>query len=275
VEASGVAQVHMGHRLRCFTDEGDHVRAVFETAVGEVTITGAFLCAADGASSLVRQSLGLSFTGMTYEDRFLLVATDFDFAQIYADWGAVNYIFDPLEWVIMLALPDLTRVVFRLRDEEEVAEALQEEALHGRLWRFMGGTHPFNILSTQVYRVHQRVAEQFRVGRVLLLGDAAHINNPMGGMGMNSGIHDAAMLADKLEQVWQGDDEMALDMYAQERRAVALEMIQAYTDKRYKDMAATDDGYRQQRDVRLRQQAADPVQSRAYLLTASMLAERI
>jgi 3-(3-hydroxy-phenyl)propionate hydroxylase len=123
--------------------------------------------------------------------------------------------------------------------------------------------------------VHQRVAEQFRVGRVLLLGDAAHINNPMGGMGMNSGIHDAAMLADKLEQVWQGDDEMALDMYAQERRAVALEMIQAYTDKRYKDMAATDDGYRQQRDVRLRQQAADPVQSRAYLLTASMLAERI
>lgn len=178
VEASPTVSVQMGHRLVRFADEGSHVTATFTTPEREVTIAGSYLCAADGSNSMIRQSLGLAFAGITYEDRFLLIGTDFDFTQLYPDLGPVNYIFDPQEWVIMLALPDLTRVVFRLRDEEDVMTAVSEPALRQRLWGFMGGEHPFNILTTQVYRVHQRVADTFRVGRVLLLGDAAHINTP-------------------------------------------------------------------------------------------------
>lgn len=275
VEASQTVNVHMGHKLIDFTEREAYIEATFETANGRHTVKGAYLCAADGANSFVRQQLGMGFAGITYEDRFLLIGTDFDFGQIYPDLGPVNYIFDPKEWVIMLRLPDLTRVVFRLKDGEDVDEAMSEPQLRKRLWGFMGKNYPFNILTTQVYRVHQRVADSFRHGRVLLLGDAAHINNPMGGMGMNSGIHDAANLADKLEQMRQSGSDSLLDQYSRERRQVALDMIQSYTDKRYKDMSATDDSYRQHRDEQLRKQASDPAETRAYLLTASMLANRI
>jgi 3-(3-hydroxy-phenyl)propionate hydroxylase len=140
----------------------------------------------------------------------------------------------------------------------------------------MGGQHDFNILTTQVYRVHRRVADTFRVGNVLLIGDAAHNNNPMGGMGMNSGIHDAHNLAQKLSAILHnGGDESLLDQYSTERRQVAVDDVQSYSEQRFQDMTAKSDTARQQRDTQLRNMATDPAQARAYLLKASMLADRI
>ena len=176
----------------------------------------------------------------------------------------------------MLSLPDLTRVVFRLLDEEDVYVATAEPALRQRLWQFMGGQYDFNILTTQVYKVQRRVADTFRVGNVLLVGDAAHNNNPMGGMGMNSGIHDAHNLAQKLGAIlYDGGDESLLDRYNDERRQVAVDDVHSYSEQRFKDMTAKSDVERQQRDVQLRETASDPVKARAYLLKASMLAHRI
>ena len=276
LEKSPHTAVHMGHELIEFTDHGGHVTAVFRTADEEVEVNGRYLCGADGSHSVTRQQLGLAFTGSTYEDRFLLIGTNYDFHQLYPNLGPVNYIFDPKEWVIMLALPDLTRVVFRLRDEEDVDAAMREPALRQRLWNFMGGQYDFNMLTTQVYRVHRRVADTFRVGNVLLVGDAAHNNNPMGGMGMNSGIHDAHNLAQKLHAILQeGEGERLLDQYNSERRQVALDDVQSYSEQRFKDMTARDTTQRQQRDAQLRAMATDPAQARAYLLQASMLADRI
>ena len=276
LEQSPQATIHMGHEFVRFVDEGTHVTAVFRAADGEVEVNGRYLIGADGSHSAVRQQLGLAFTGSTYDDRFLLIGTDYDFQQLYPDLGPVNYIFDPKEWVIMLSLPDLTRVVFRLRDEEDVDAAMSEPALRQRLWQFMGGEYPFNILTTQVYRVHRRVADTFRVGNILLVGDAAHNNNPMGGMGMNSGIHDAHNLAQKLQTILQnGGDEALLDQYTTERHQVALTDVQSYSDQRFKDMTAKSQTDRQKRDTQLRTTAADPTQARAYLLKASMLADRI
>jgi len=276
LEQSPHATIHMGHELVGLTDHGTHVTAVFRTADGEVEVNGRYLCGADGSHSATRQQLGLPFIGSTYQDRFLLIGTDYDFNQLYPDLGPVNYIFDPKEWVIMLSLPDLTRVVFRLRDEEDGDEAMAEGALRRRLWNFMGGEHEFNILTTQVYRVHRRVADSFRVGNVLLIGDAAHNNNPMGGMGMNSGIHDAHNLAPKLHAILhEGGDESLLDQYNTERRKVAYDDVQSYSDQRFKDMTAKSDAERQQRDTELREMATDPAKARAYLLKASMLDDRI
>ncbi len=274
VEAAG-GRVHMGHRLVDFVDHGDCVTAYLETAQGPVTHVGAYLCGADGAHSTVRKRLGIGFRGKTYEDRFLLIGTDLDTAELMPGAGPVCYVFDPHEWVIILNLPDIVRVVFRLRPDEDDELALVEANLRRRLQNFFGPTPPYRIKTTQLYRVHQRVADRFRVGRVVLLGDAAHNNNPSGGMGMNSGIHDAANLAAKLARIDAGEPESLLDDYARERRAYAVQSVQLYTDRQYQDMVMAEDEARQRRNARLAAIAADPVQARAYLLRASMLEDRI
>ncbi|MEM7113237.1 MAG: NAD(P)/FAD-dependent oxidoreductase [Chloroflexota bacterium] len=276
VQAAETAVVHMNHTFVGYTDHGTHIEAEFETENGRKIIKGSYLCGADGSASTVRKQANISFTGMTYADRFLLIGTDYDFSTLFPNFGPVNYIYDPKEWVIILRLPDLARVVFRLREEETVEEATSDAALRDRLWRFVGEEVPFNIKTVQLYRVHQRVAGTFWQGRVLLLGDAAHINNPAGGMGMNSGIHDAADLAEKLTAVFQGANlDSLLAEYDRTRRSLALESIQSYTDKNYKDLSATDPAYRQQRNDNLRATAADPARAREYLLRAAMLADRI
>ncbi len=275
VETLPNASVHMAHRLIDFTDHGSHISAQVETPEGVQVVAGAFLCGADGARSTVRDKLGLRFDGLTYEDRFLLIGTDIDLQPLFPGIGPVSYIFDPTEWVIVLHLPDLVRVVFRMRPEEDETDATSQAALRARLWRFLGQELPFEVKTLQIYRVHQRVAETFRVGRVLLLGDSAHINNPAGGMGMNSGIHDAALLAGQLSAVLAGQPEQLLDEYSTVRRRAALDSVQAYTAQTYSDMTLRDPAARQARNQALQAQAADPAQARAYLLRASMIPERI
>jgi 3-(3-hydroxy-phenyl)propionate hydroxylase len=162
-----------------------------------------------------------------------------------------------------------------MTDDEDEATALKEENLRGRITNFFGKVPPYKIKTTQLYRVHQRVADTFRVGRALLVGDSAHNNNPSGGMGMNSGIHDAANLTEKLIRIWNGESDSILDDYSNERRQYAIESVQLYTDQQYKNMVMTSDDERQQRNQSLGEIASDPAKARAYLLKASMLEERI
>ncbi len=266
--------VFMNHTLLGFTDHGDHVTATFQTPVGTKNVQGLYLCAADGAKSTVRRLLGLSFEGLTYPDRFLLLPSEIDLTPVFPNLGPVNYVFDPLEWVIILHLPDVVRIVFQIRPEEDEAEALDPTNIQRRM-RGLVGDAPFRLRGTSIYSVHQRVAETFRRGRVLLLGDAAHINNPAGGMGMNSGIHDAANLAEKLIRVLAGEPDALLDQYAAERRAWAVDKVQKHTHSVYSDMVVQDEAARAARNDYYRQTAADPAKARAYLLRASMLEERI
>lgn len=275
LEASGLVTLHMDHRLTDFVDTGSAVEARFDTPNGLKTVRGVYLCGADGSRSTVRKRLGLGFEGLTYPDRFLLVATDLGVAELFPGLGPVNYMFDPEEWVIILRLPDLLRVVFQVRPEEDEARIMQPEQIQKRIERFLGTAVPVTIKSCSIYSTHQRVADTFRVGRVLLLGDAAHINNPAGGMGMNSGIHDAHHLAEALRGVYAGGPDSLLDDYSQTRRAIALERIKSSSDENYVRMIVQDPAERQARNLALRDTAADPRQARAYLLRASMLEERI
>jgi len=119
------------------------------------------------------------------------------------------------------------------------------------------------------------VADTFRVGRAILVGDSAHNNNPSGGMGMNSGIHDAANLTEKLIRIRNGESDSVLDDYARERRQYAIESVQLYTDQQYNNMVMSEEEARQKRNKSLAETAADPAKARAYLLRASMLEERI
>lgn len=275
LEAHPLSDVYMNHRFLGYEDLGTHIIARFETPEGEKTVEGRFLCAADGAHSSVRDAMGIDFEGKTYRDRFLLIATNIDFKPIFPQIGSVAYLFDPKEWVILLQLPDISRMVFRIPQDAD-AHAVQEiSALKERIQRFIGIDFDFTIHSSSIYNVHQRVAAQFYKGNAILLGDAAHINNPMGGVGMNSGIHDAQYLAGIIQRILKGESIALLQDYEDARRGYALNHIQEQTDKNYHDMSAEDETYREARNQAFRSIAADPVKLRVYLLKTSMLTERL
>ncbi len=275
VEATETGKVHMGHKLIDFNDHSTHVTARFETASGIIEREGAYIIGADGTHSTVRKQLNIGFQGKTYEDRFLLIGSDLNTGDLLPGAAQVCYIFDPEEWVIILNLPDIVRVVFRMKDEEDEEIAMKEENLRARITNFFGEVPEYKIKTTQLYRVHQRVADTFRMGRALLVGDAAHNNNPSGGMGMNSGIHDAANLVEKLERIQNGESDTILDDFSNERRQYAVESVQLYSDQQYNNMVMDAEEERERRNKSLSESATDPAKARAYLLRASMLEERI
>jgi 3-(3-hydroxy-phenyl)propionate hydroxylase len=131
----------------------------------------------------------------------------------------------------------------------------------------------YEIRYKSIYRVHQRVASDWRSGRVLLAGDAAHLNNPLGGFGLNSGIHDAANLAEKLARVWHGEaKEALLDVYVRQRRAATIEQVQAMSIRNKRLLEERDPAVQRSRMEELVSIANDPARARAHMLETSMIA---
>ena len=250
-------------------DQGD--AATVRLVSGE-TISADAVIGADGAASAVRKSLRLTFDGMTYEDRYLVVSTPFEMADHLDDLAYVNYISDPDEWLVLLRTVDLWRALFPVGEHETDDEALSDQSAQRRLNGVVARNHPYDIAHRTIYRVHQRVADRFRVGRVVLMGDAAHINNPLGGMGMNGGIHDAVLLGGSLAGVLHGEiTEDRLDHHAELRRTLAIDYVKRHTHNNAESLAASDPAARHRALDQLAATAANPEQSRAYMLQTSMI----
>ena len=228
--------------------------------------------AADGASSAIRKSLDLGFEGMTYADRYLVVSTPFEMADHLDDLSYVNYISDPDEWLVLLRTSTLWRALFPVGDDETDEEALSDESAERRLQGVIALPDRYDISHSTIYRVHQRVADTFRSGRVLLAGDAAHINNPLGGMGMNGGVHDAVLLGGGLAGWLHGEVcEAQLDHFAAIRRDLAVEYVQRHTHANAISLAAPTGEARQAALDNMATTAADPARARDYVLQASMI----
>ena len=177
--------------------------------------------------------------------------------------------------MIILHLPDLTRVVFRVDEDQDIQEIQQEDNIRRRLQNFLPTDLEYDVYKPSVYSVHQRVVDHFREGRVILAGDSAHLNNPLGGMGMNSGIHDAYYLAPKLKEALETGSEEPLDDYCQTRRKAATQHVHIVSDKNYHNLTAKKLAQRRARNAELHSISKDPKRCREYLLRASMLEERI
>ncbi|MDB5728462.1 MAG: hypothetical protein JWQ00_1667 [Noviherbaspirillum sp.] len=269
------ARVLFGHRYTGFTQDQDGVTVRATSETDEVELRASYLLGTDGARSTVRKTLGVQFEGFTWPERFLVFATTYDMTQQGFTGNA--YVADPDEWCAIFyqpheGPPGIWRMAFPITPEMNEDEILSDAFVQSRIKGFLNPDLDYEIPYRSVYRVHQRVAKTFRIGRVLLAGDAAHANNPIGGMGVNSGIHDAINLVDKLTQVLRGEaDDSLLDLYVRQRRQTNIEYIQALSIRNKKLLEERDPQVRSERLDEMRRVAADSEQARAYLLNSSMI----
>ena len=266
-------------RLKAFP----HARVVFDSPVQTLSqdakgitvngsVAGDYLVGADGGRSAVRDALGIEFEGFTFPERFYSVSTTFDFAQVFDRLCYVNYIADVDEWCVLLKVPGFWRCLFPTRADENDEETVSEAATQARLQGVHRKAAPYDIVHRTIYRVHQRVARAYRRGNVFLAGDAAHLNNPLGGMGMNGGLHDAINLSHKLVAIHRGEaGEAVLERYEHERRPIAIEYINANTARNKRLMEERNPEARRRAQDEMCRIAADPVAAKAFLMKSSML----
>ena len=280
---SPLITVSMGTNFTGFDQDQDGVAAFVENEAGDKDrLRGRYIVSGEGARSIVRKECGIAFEGFTYPDRTLNIEVAYDFSRHgYADR---NYISDPEEWSNLFhwkGPPERWRVHFPTKPDDDPEALTAPDALQERLQRFLPTGRPFDIVGCNLYTVHQRVAAKFRRGRAILAGDSAHVNSPIGGMGLNGGIHDAFNLADKLAAIWRGEgDDSLLDRYERQRRHIAVQHTQQQTIRNKKLLAEKDPAVRRRNHDELRRQASDPQLARKYLLRASLIesmreAERI
>jgi 3-(3-hydroxy-phenyl)propionate hydroxylase len=236
-------------------------------------IAGSYLASAEGARSIARKDLGVEFEGFTYPERTLNIEVAYDFTQ--HGFTERNYISDPVEYSNLFhwkGPPDRWRIHFPTDPDEDEGKLTDPGALQARLKGFLAIDGDFEICGWNLYAVHQRVAKKFRVGRTILLGDAAHVNSPIGGMGLNSGVHDAFNLADKLARILLGKaDEAELDRYDRQRRHIAVKHTQAQTVRNKRLLEERDPEVRKRNHDELRRSAEDPTLARQFLLRTSLI----
>jgi 3-(3-hydroxy-phenyl)propionate hydroxylase len=270
------AEVHFSARVAEVDARADHVEVAVDTPAGGKRHRGTFLVGADGGRSTVRKSLGIEFEGYTWPERFVVLTTRFDF-EAERGYCYRNYFSDPDEWANLFKVTGddgrgQWRVVFPTRNEESDDEALSDAGVQGRLQRFFPKPTPYEVVHRNLYKAHQRVATTFRKGRVLLAGDAAHVNNPIGGLGLNCGIHDGVELAQRLARfVDGGAGEDELDLYDRRRRPLNIEFVQSQTVVNKKRLEEKDPAVRAANFDQLRRTAADSAQHRQFLLRTSLI----
>lgn len=261
--------IRFGARVEGCVAHDDSVEVILE---GGERVAGSYVIGADGARSPIRKSSGIEFEGFTWPERFLVLSTPFDFAEIIPDLADVSYYADPEEWFFLLKVPGVWRAMFPVPAEVPDEETLTDAYARARFGRIVAGRDDYPTRHRTLYRVHQRVAKTFRQGRVLLAGDAAHINNPLGGMGLNGGVHDAFNLSTKLAQVWHGEArEDLLDQYDRQRRGVTVEHVQRQTIANKQNLEAKEPAAQRAFRERMAETAADPAKAHAYLMGVSMI----
>jgi 3-(3-hydroxy-phenyl)propionate hydroxylase len=278
IKASGLGAVRFSAKLTGLTQTADNVEATVTNGAGETEkLRGKYLIGADGGSSAVRRLAEIVFEGFTWPERFIKIGTSFDFGTTGKGFCTRNYFFDPDEWLNLFKVkgygpPGIWRGVLPIPESETDEQALSMENIQRRLQRIHQKSGDYEIPYYALYAVHQRVAETFNKGRVLLAGDCAHVNNPIGGMGMNGGIHDAVNLAEKLADVWFGRaDDSVLDRYTRQRRKAQVDYVQALTIENKRKLEERDPAIRRKHLDELRRTSEDITLHKKFLYRSSLI----
>ena len=261
--------VRLGARVESVVQDADGVAVTL--ADGSVA-AGAWLIAADGARSVVRRSLDLPFEGKTYPETTILATTTFPFHDHLPGLSNVNYVWKPGGTYSLLRLPTLWRASLYPDAGETIEQGLEPASIERKLQAIVPRDEPYDVGEIRAYRIHMRIVDDYRHGRILLAGDAAHVNSPSGGMGMNGGIHDAVELVATLAEVYAGADAALLDRYTRRRRPIAEAEILTQADRNRARMQEQDADKRLASLRELQRIAGDPTLAREHLLKSSMIA---
>ena len=266
------AQARFASAVEAAEDAGDHVRVEIEAEGRRETLRARYVVGADGARSTVRRSMGLPFEGMTYPETTLLVTTLFPFEEHLEGISNVSYCWKENGNFSLLKVPGRWRVSIYPDENIPIDDQMTPQALDGALQVIVPRDVAYDIAEQRPYRVHMRMVPTYRQGRMLLAGDAAHLNPPAGGMGLNGGIHDAFELAAALIDVLRnGAPETRLDAYDRRRRPIAREDILAQADRNRARMRERDPARRRELLRDLQATANDREKLRAFLRRSSML----
>jgi 3-(3-hydroxy-phenyl)propionate hydroxylase len=166
----------------------------------------------------------------------------------------------------------LWRFLYGCNPDESEQVALSDSTIEERLQSVQPKPTPYEIVHRTIYRVHQRVAATFRNGRILIAGDAAHLNNPIGGFGLNCGLQDAMNLTDKLVRVVHNEaSDDLLDLYVRQRRTANIEYVQEASIRNKRLLEETDESVRSSRLDDMRRASLDPSLAKAVLMRSSMI----
>jgi len=258
--------VRFGARVAEVGQDADRAWAVL--ASGE-RVEGAYVVGCDGAHSVVRRTLGLAFDGQTYPETMILATTQFDFASAMPGLSNVNYIWTDSPAFSgnfsLLRVPGRWRTSLYPAPGETVEAARSPAAIERKLQAIVPRDAPYEVMEMRAYRIHQRIVANYRVGRLVLAGDAAHL------MGMNGGIHDAFNLAARLREIGEGADAAVLDRYTRQRQPVAAEQILGQSDGNRGRMRERDPVARRRILDGLRAIADDPAKALPHLRKTSMI----
>lgn len=272
------AELRMSTRVVDLSQDDDTVRVIVETPDGgRETIEADFLVGCDGGRSTIRRLANIAFEGFTWPERFLKIDTMFDFQSLRGELSNRNYFADPDQWLNLFKArgPDgegMWRAVSPTLPEQTDEELLSPDAIEQRLQLFCPKPGAYEIATVALYKVHQRVAATFNAGRVLLAGDAAHVNNPVGGMGMNGGIHDAMNLAETLEAIAKGAPHgPLLDRYTRQMRVAQLNYVQAQSIQNKQTLGEKDPAERTRKLDEIRRTGADQDRHDAFIRRACLI----
>lgn len=271
LEQYPAADIRFSHKLLAFEQDDSGVTVHVETPTDVRHIRTDWLIGADGANSLVRKWLGIEFDGFTYPERFLCLSTDTELADYLPNLAHVNYVSDPEQWLVLLRVPSVWRVLLPTSAEQTDDELRSDATKNAVFDRLTGDGASVKTFHRTLYRVHQRVAKSFMDRRVLLIGDAAHLNNPLGGFGMNSGVHDAFNLFEKLQPaIKAGKPNGSLALFDKQRREVTHAFTQAQTIQNMEFIRAGASAGHEKRRQDMLALKADDDRRRTYLLRQAM-----
>jgi 3-(3-hydroxy-phenyl)propionate hydroxylase len=277
IEASGLGEVRFSTRLAGLEQGADDATLTVKNQDGEMeTLRAKYVIGTDGAWSIVRQLAEIEFEGFTWPERFIKIGTTFDFLSTERGYCTRNYFSDPAEWLNLFKVKGnggagIWRGIFPVPADEPREKAMSIDGVQRRLQGLFPQAGDYDIAYHALYDVHQRVAATFNKGRVLLAGDSAHVNNPIGGMGMNGGIHDAMNLAGKLSDIWfNSADAGILDRYSRQRRKAQVDFVQAQSIQNKKSLEETDPATRRKNLDNLRRTSEDLALHKQFLLRSSL-----
>jgi 3-(3-hydroxy-phenyl)propionate hydroxylase len=272
LQANALATIRFGLKALEVRQSANGVEVDVSDEAGKVeTIRGSFCIGADGIGSVVRKAVGAEFDGITIPELYLTLSTTYDFREAMPDISNIAYLSDPDEWFVLIRTATLWRALFPVNADLSDAQVTSPERAEKLLQGAAKRSVPYEVKHRTAYRVHERVASRYINGRIAIAGDAAHVNNPLGGMGLNGGIHDAYNLASTLVEIFKGAPLELLGRYERQRRKVALDVVQQTALRNRAILNTREPAAREAYYNDLRATVADPVRHKDYLMRTSLI----